>query len=542
METDASGSTGVRGGSAARWPRGASTVCAVVGAACLWAWGYVANLSVSLFPAPDIVASIGIEFAYYASQLTLAVLGVVLVGAVRRWHPKLPPAAVIASALTLAATAVFTHVYLGCTGGATDAALGAVPDLDATAVPGSGGFSPAYVPIVVVGVANGAAGMLLTIAWGARFSLGSRAMRRMVLLSFVLGYAIYLVNLELPHVVQTGVAVALPCVSGALWLFDSWRRHLLTAEVWPAGSDASGGRGEAAEGATSVSILPWRTMALFAAAAFVGNFIASFMMGGTYAGAEVIFPGAFIVAGSITLAATLLVGNGSRTLSIERLYRYDLPFAVLGMLLAMVAPAGMLPFAGALVSGASIFLQALVILKVTETTQETGMSPMLSFAVGQGLIGAVVFAGNVGGRIASELTAGDAACLSVVCAVGVFALFYLLVVYANNAADALAGATETVGELPAEGLSEPVDARGAAASPQAFRARVDAFAAELGLTPREADVLEHLLRGRSLAATAEKLFVTAGTVKTHTLHIYRKAGVGGRQELIDRFERAGRAR
>ena len=35
-------------------------------------------------------------------------------------------------------------------------------------------------------------------------------------------------------------------------------------------------------------------------------------------------------------------------------------------------------------------------------------------------------------------------------------------------------------------------------------------------------------------------YVTAGTVKTHAAHIYRKAGVGGKQELIDLYEREAR--
>ncbi len=45
--------------------------------------------------------------------------------------------------------------------------------------------------------------------------------------------------------------------------------------------------------------------------------------------------------------------------------------------------------AGALVTGASVFLQALVVLKVTEAVQEAGVSLMLAFGVGQGLIGGV---------------------------------------------------------------------------------------------------------------------------------------------------------
>ena len=50
-------------------------------------------------------------------------------------------------------------------------------------------------------------------------------------------------------------------------------------------------------------------------------------------------------------------------------------------------------------------------------------------------------------------------------------------------------------------------------------------------------MLALLVQGRSLPYIAEQLFVTTGTVKTHALHIYRKAGVGGKQELISLYER-----
>ena len=66
-------------------------------------------------------------------------------------------------------------------------------------------------------------------------------------------------------------------------------------------------------------------------------------------------------------------------------------------------------------------------------------------------------------------------------------------------------------------------------------ARLGAFAARLGLTPREAQVCRYLVRGRSLPYIAEQLYVTAGTVKTHALHIYRKAGVSSKQDLISLY-------
>ena len=538
------------------WTQRQSALCTVVGAACLWAWGYVANLSTALFPRADVVASIGIEYAYYASQLTLALAAVILIGMLRRRHPVLSPALVLAAGMCLAGASGTIFLLMGLPAGPQGAAgwLGAA--------------------VIACGVVYGAAGLVLTVAWGARFSLGSRSMRQLVLLSFLLGYIIYLAIPVLPSRVSTLVACLLPLVSAALWLLDSWRRHQLTGEVWPQERMP----GAASAGLVNADILPWRAMALFSVTALIGNFVTSLLMGSSYTGAQVIFPGGFLVCCCITAVALIAVSQGGLRLDIELLYRYCLPFSVLGMLLLLVAPDRSGALAGALVTGASLFLQVLVILKVTESTQQTGASPLLAFSVGQGLVGSVVFSGNAGGRVASELPGAGEAVLPLACAIGVFALFYLLVLTTDGLARRVAklegarktgdedGATSpdascdgrpspqvaTAGTKAASastifaGASSPAAAAAASTPADAASAealRLDSFAQTLGLTPREAEVCRYLVQGRSLPFIAEQLYVTAGTVKTHAIHIYRKAGVASKQELISLFgESAGQVR
>lgn len=489
--------------------RPGSTVCTVVGAACLWAWGYVANLSSALFPSEGVVDSIGIEFAYYASQLTVLMLGILLAVALRRWRPPLPPSTVVGAAVLLALASFAVSALLR----------------EATA-PGAA--------IICCGVLYGLGGTVLTVAWGARFSLGSRDMRRPVLLSFLLGYALYLGSLLLPSTEAHLLVYALPLVSGGLWLVDSWRRHRLTMEVWPSQTPSGVLRGEAAEGSVDVGVLPWRTLTLFAATALVGNLVTSLLMGSTYNGAAVMFPSGFLMCGCITCAAIALVPAGQKRVGVERLYRYCLPFAVLGMLLIMVLPADSRALAGGMVNGASMFLQALVILKATETTQMTGVSPLLSFSMGQGLISGVVFAGNVLGRSLSGTAAAIEGWLTLVCAAGVFILFFLLVMMAETLSDRLAALQEADRFQEGSQVAGLEAANGTEAADGADM--LDAFVSRYDLTKREAEVCAYLLRGRSLPFIAEQLYVTAGTVKTHAAHIYRKTGVGGKQELIDLYE------
>lgn len=65
---------------------------------------------------------------------------------------------------------------------------------------------------------------------------------------------------------------------------------------------------------------------------------------------------------------------------------------------------------------------------------------------------------------------------------------------------------------------------------------VEVLVARFGLTPREADVLPLLLKGRTIARIQEELHISQGTVSTHTRHIYQKVGVQNRQGLLDLVE------
>ena len=64
----------------------------------------------------------------------------------------------------------------------------------------------------------------------------------------------------------------------------------------------------------------------------------------------------------------------------------------------------------------------------------------------------------------------------------------------------------------------------------------DAVASEHGLTPREAEVLTLLGRGRSASHIAEALSVSLPTARTYIQHIYRKVGVSSQQALLDVIE------
>lgn len=66
-----------------------------------------------------------------------------------------------------------------------------------------------------------------------------------------------------------------------------------------------------------------------------------------------------------------------------------------------------------------------------------------------------------------------------------------------------------------------------------FKDKCTRTAFEYDLTPREAEILFYLAKGRNAKYIAEKFFVAERTIKTHTYHIYQKMGIHSRQELIN---------
>lgn len=63
----------------------------------------------------------------------------------------------------------------------------------------------------------------------------------------------------------------------------------------------------------------------------------------------------------------------------------------------------------------------------------------------------------------------------------------------------------------------------------------DATLKRLGLTNRECQMIEYITNGLSNQDIAEKMFISANTVKIHISSVFRKAGVKSRVELIDKL-------
>jgi ATP/maltotriose-dependent transcriptional regulator MalT len=72
-----------------------------------------------------------------------------------------------------------------------------------------------------------------------------------------------------------------------------------------------------------------------------------------------------------------------------------------------------------------------------------------------------------------------------------------------------------------------------------FRPSSDAVLPDMGLTARESEILALIATGLTNPQIAEQLVIGLGTVKTHTLNIYRKLDVANRSQAIIRAQQLG---
>jgi two-component system, NarL family, response regulator LiaR len=70
-------------------------------------------------------------------------------------------------------------------------------------------------------------------------------------------------------------------------------------------------------------------------------------------------------------------------------------------------------------------------------------------------------------------------------------------------------------------------------------ARNEAKASELGITPRELEILEHIAKGLSTREIAAALFVSENTVKTHASRLFDKLSVNRRTQAVHEGKRLG---
>lgn len=247
--------------------------------------------------------------------------------------------------------------------------------------------------------------------------------------------------------------------------------------------------------------------------------------------------------GGLALAAVLALWyvTSARRIDLSSLFRMLYPLAAVGLFLAALPSAPIsalgigLAMAGQWALYVFVWINAVEGCRAAVNTQTTGVfaRARISFDTGGLLAGCVgmLLPAIMRGTQPSEATIP----LVLFGALVVFALVNALVFRSGSTRDPIAEPEcAPVPDPSRQATPVPGDAEGALAA--LARARASQLAHDYGLSERESQILERLLRGYSTAAIRNELAIAKGTVDTYIQRIYRKCGVHARQELVDLAE------
>ena len=104
------------------------------------------------------------------------------------------------------------------------------------------------------------------------------------------------------------------------------------------------------------------------------------------------------------------------------------------------------------------------------------------------------------------------------------------------------GAARTANEpLPLDAVASTEAGPAPSDGPSEQQHRIHSYLEERGLSPREIEVAELLMKGHTVSAIAGKLFISENTTRGHAKSIYKKLDIHSRQELVDLDDQLTRA-
>ena len=261
--------------------------------------------------------------------------------------------------------------------------------------------------------------------------------------------------------------------------------------------------------------IPWKPIALMATCTFATGFTA--------------LPDQPLVLGNIAGAgfACLLVFFGSlstsRWFNFDTIYRVAFPLMIVGLLLVMPLLGRAPQLAAACYDAGYTMLSMFIMIILSNITYRFGLNAIWLNGIERGIRYLVEALGWGAYALSSSVLPSGAN--SVVHAIVMVAvtIMFLAIVFQEKSLSARWGIN-----LRAETVEDEVDAF----APGQLSMRVSDLSKRFGLSDREEEVLQLMVRGVPLAQMEEQLFVARGTIKAHTSHIYRKCNVQGKDELF----------
>lgn len=269
------------------------------------------------------------------------------------------------------------------------------------------------------------------------------------------------------------------------------------------------------------------------------------------------------------VAALVLLGStaAAREVSIETLYKPTAFVCIVGFALMPLSGTS-IALSFSVVSAGYTLFEILVWVILSEVASRFQFTSVQVFGFGRAL---VLLTGVIAGTLIANMLLNlgvGAQLFSAVAAVAVISITFLrtyvltsadIAVFGQNLSEETdglpAGAIEAIGQgaLSDKGSQAQPTSGVAAKRAHGQRAQTTAEPAPqkvpfqrkcaiigeyYGLTRREVDVFRLIAAGRNSTRIQEELSISAGTVNTHSHHVFQKLDVHSQQEVIDLFQHA----
>lgn len=413
------------------------------------------------------------------------------------------------------------------------AILGANTALEALLLSGATHALWEQVVLVLMGCVYGAGLAFYSVVWGAKFvSTGSNA-GIVIAFAFGLSLALAIVLEFVPIPLSTAIASLMPLVSVLFWSLDVRIRQ---REIDTARARVDDTRaellGEFVAGEVSFRAIPWRSIAVLLLINVITCFMGSFKVT-TMQSPSLSVTALAIAAGPCFLYCLILLYQ-RKVFDIRAAFVLLAPPAVLGLLLVILSDGEINEAVSGLFVCAVFLIHAAVWGIMADVSIREGIAPFVAFGIG-GLAITIpkpvgIFLGMVVRGVGLE-AAFDIQLCALVCTVVLVVLLVLLLDPSDRDPEQAAEECRDVSQAPLDQVEGSVwEGEGE------YDAAIARFCETIALTERETEVCTLFLKGRNIPSIAQRLYVTSGTIKSHSYRIFQKAGVSTRQQLLDYFE------
>lgn len=259
-------------------------------------------------------------------------------------------------------------------------------------------------------------------------------------------------------------------------------------------------------------VFPWKPILLMSVCTFAGGF-------GSLPAQPLV---AGNVAGAMLVTALVFLGalSQARWFNFDTIYQLAFPLFIIGFLLVQPAEGHPGWLMALCYDAGYTMLSMFIMLVMSNITYRFGISAVWINGIERGIRYLAEIAGwGFGAVVTAHAAPAEAQAIFYTITVVLIAIFVVVFVTERNLFSKWG--------ITAQALGTDDESRAARVS-----MRVADLSRQHGLTPREEEVLQLLVRGKSMAEMESELFVAQGTIKAHINHIYRKFDVHSRKDLL----------